>query len=70
MIVLDPRNIDVGDLLSLIAVLADMEDRKSLIPVHQDDDEYKPRCASCLLKKNGYPRLARLLADADTDDED
>jgi hypothetical protein len=54
-------------LLATHAVINDMEDRRSLIPVHEDDDEYKPHCASCLLKKNGYPRLAQLLADTGED---
>lgn len=56
--------------LAVEAVLADMEDRRSLIPVHDDDGEYKPHCASCLLKKNGYPRLAKLLTDAGPDGEE
>jgi hypothetical protein len=51
--------------LAAEAVLADMEDRQSLIPVADDESV----CPSCLLKENGYPRLAQLLADAGLDGE-
>jgi hypothetical protein len=45
------------------AVLADLAARQSLIT---GDGEY---CASCLLKENGYPQLAQLLAGARPDGE-
>jgi hypothetical protein len=51
---------DRAVLLAVGAVIEDMADRRSLIPVGDDDSEYDPRCNGCLLKKNGYPRLAEL----------
>jgi hypothetical protein len=51
--------------LAAEAVLADMEDRHSLIPVADDG----PVCTSCVLRANGYPRLAQLLAEAGPDGE-
>jgi hypothetical protein len=56
--------------LAAEAVIADMADRQSLIPITDDDSGYHPRCPGCLLKKNGYPRLARLLADTGPDGDD
>ena len=51
--------------LAVEAVLADLADRQSLIPVADDESV----CLGCLLKENGYPRLAQLLADAGPDGE-
>jgi hypothetical protein len=49
-------------LMAVDAVITDMEQRKSLIPVDEQDDGYEQHCAGCLLKKNGYPRLADLFS--------
>lgn len=48
-----------GIRLAAASVLADLERRHSLIPVTEDDTEYEQRCMCCVLKKNGYPALAR-----------
>lgn len=54
--------------LAVEAVLADLIDRQSLIPAG-DGDGYDQDCPGCLLKKNGYPRLAQLFAGAAPDGE-
>jgi hypothetical protein len=46
------------------AVLADLDARSSLIPVNDSDDEYDEGCWCCLLRKNGYPRLAEVVNEA------
>lgn len=56
--------------LAAQAVIADMADRQSLILVADDESEYHPRCTGCLLRKNGYPQLAQLLAAGDAGHED
>jgi len=53
-----------GVLDAVEAVLSDLVDRASLIPVSDSDDEYNEECTCCLLRKNGYPTLARLSSKA------
>jgi hypothetical protein len=50
--------------LAVESAMVDMEARQSLIRVDEDDSEYEQHCVSCVLTKNGYPRLAQLYADS------
>lgn len=61
------RGHEGGVIQAVWAVLADMEDRQSLIPVHEEDREYDVGCVVCLLRKNGYLRLAQLVAGSGPD---